>query len=199
MILRRLNSGNIMNPGQFRIWIFRICNLPLTLSPRCLSYLALWRPWYRLIPLQGFFFSLDLMLIPVPLSGPCPTSLLTGGPSGTQRRTLIVSDAFGWMLPGSPSLWMGTRTLTSASLATSTAAPGRWHLQILAQGRLPGATPYFLSNFLDICPTSWLVATSCAFPQSPLHIWVKILHEVMAGDAYRSTIFSLQLLKIRHV
>lgn len=44
LILRRLNSGNTMNPEQFRIWIFGVCNLPPTLFPSCLPYLALWCP-----------------------------------------------------------------------------------------------------------------------------------------------------------
>ena len=64
-----------MNPAQFRIWTFRIHNHPLTLFPDCVAHLEVWCPSYQTIPLQGFFFSLDLMPVPLSLSEPSPNPL----------------------------------------------------------------------------------------------------------------------------
>lgn len=47
MILRSLLSDSIMNPGQFRIWAFRIHNLSSTLFPNYLVHRAVWRPSYN--------------------------------------------------------------------------------------------------------------------------------------------------------
>lgn len=72
MILRSPVPGNISHPRQFRIWTFRIHNLSLSLFPNCLASLAVGCPSNYSIALRGFFFSLQLMPVPVPLSAPCP-------------------------------------------------------------------------------------------------------------------------------
>jgi len=75
LILRSLNSGSIMNPAQFRIWTFRRHNPPSTSFPDCLAHPAVWCPSYHPIPLQGFFFPVDLTPVPVSLLELCSTRL----------------------------------------------------------------------------------------------------------------------------
>ena len=75
LILRSLNSESIMNPAQFRIWTFRRHNPLSILFPDCLAHPAVWYPSYHPIPLQGFFFSVDLMPVPVSLLELCSTRL----------------------------------------------------------------------------------------------------------------------------
>lgn len=161
MILRSLISRNITNPGQFRIWTFRVQNVSPTLFCNCLAHLTVWCSSYspaRRFLLSGFDACTCLFIRTLP------------HPTSDWQSLRHTETDFDWICP----FWLDAAWLTQLLdqdqedpdiLLSSHIENSSWIVTV-------SYISMFLPNFsprLPTCsqsvktPTSWFVAASTSW------------------------------------